>query len=78
MYDKPNNKPFINKIEKAPYDTALAITKYVLQLIPTNNLSYVFRKLLNILHYYCRTDTFKNSFFANVINKWNNEIENKR
>ena len=29
------------------------------------------RKPLNIPHYYCRTDTFKNSFFANVINEWN-------
>ena len=29
------------------------------------------RKPLNIPHYYCRTDTFKNSFFPNVINKWN-------
>ena len=26
MYDKPNNKTFINKIEKAQYDAALAIT----------------------------------------------------
>ena len=25
----------------------------------------------NIPHYYCRTDTFKNSFFPNVINEWN-------
>ena len=29
------------------------------------------RKHLNIQHYYCRTDTFKNSFFPNGINKWN-------
>ena len=29
------------------------------------------RKPLNIPHYYCRTDTFKNSFFPNVINEWN-------
>ena len=28
-------------------------------------------KPLNIPHYYCRTDTFKNSFFPNVINEWN-------
>ena len=40
-------------------------------LIPTNNLSYPVRKPLNIPHYYCRTDTFKNSFFPNVINEWN-------
>ena len=36
------------------------------------------RKPLNIPHYYCRTDTFKNSFFTNVINEWNkldNEIK---
>ena len=26
MYDKPNNQVFINKIEKAQYDAALAIT----------------------------------------------------
>ena len=29
------------------------------------------RKPLNIPHYYCRTDTFKSSFFPNVINEWN-------
>ena len=39
------------------------LPKYLLQLIPTNNHSYILRKPLNILHYYCRTDTFKNSFF---------------
>ena len=112
MYDKPNNETFINKIEKAQYDAALAITgtirgtsreklyaelgleslkfrrwfrklicfykiqstglpKYLLQLIPTNNHSCILRKPLNIPRYYCRTDTFKNSFFPNVINKWN-------
>ena len=26
MYDKPNNKAFIDKIEKGQHDTALAIT----------------------------------------------------
>ena len=26
VYDKPNNETFINKMEKAQYDTALAIT----------------------------------------------------
>ena len=26
MYDKPSNETFINKIEKAQYDAALAIT----------------------------------------------------
>ena len=112
MYDKPDNETFINKIEKAQYDSALAITgairgtsreklyaeldteslkfrrwfrklacfykiqstglpKYLLQLIPTNNHSYTLRKPLNIPHYYCRTDTSKNSFFPNVINEWN-------
>ena len=112
VYDNPDNEILINKIEKAQYDAALAITgtirgtsleklyaelgieslkfrrwfrklacfykiqstglpKYLLQLIPTNNHSYTLRKLLNIAHYYCRTDTFKNSFFPNVINEWN-------
>ena len=112
VYDKPDNETFINKIEKAQYDAALAITgairgtsweklyaelgieslkfrrwfrklacfykiqstglpKYLLQLIRTNNHSYTLRKPLNIPHYYCRTDTFKNSFFPNVINEWN-------
>ena len=112
VYDNQDNEIFINKIEKAQYDAALAITgtirgtsreklyaelgieslkfrrwfrklacfykiqstglpKYLLQLIPTNNHSYTLRKLLNIAHYYCRTDTFKNSFFPNVINEWN-------
>ena len=33
------------------------------------------RKPLNIPHYYCRTDTFKNSFFPNVINEWNELVE---
>ena len=47
------------------------LPKCLLQLIPTNNHSYILRKPLNIPHYYCRTDTFKNSFFPNVINKWN-------
>ena len=112
VYDKPDNETFINKIEKAQYDAALAVTgairgtsreklyaelgieslkfrrwfrklacfykiqstglpKYLLQLIPTNNHSYTLRKPLNIPHYYCRTDTFKNSFFPNVMNEWN-------
>ena len=45
------------------------LPKYLLQLIPTNNQhSYIVRKPLNIPH---RTDTFKNSFFPNVINEWN-------
>ena len=43
----------------------------LLQLIPTNNHSYTLKKPLHIPHYYCRTDTFKNSFFPNVINEWN-------
>ena len=116
MYDKPDNETFINKIEKAQYDSALAITgairgtsreklyaeldteslkfrrwfrklacfykiqstglpKYLLQLIPTNNHSYTLRKSLNIPHYYCRTVTFKNSFFPNHINEWNKPDE---
>ena len=29
------------------------------------------RKPLSIPHYCCRTDTFQNSFFPNVINEWN-------
>ena len=47
------------------------LPKYLLQLIPTNNHSYILRKPLNMSHYYGRTDTFKNSFFPNFINKWN-------
>ena len=47
------------------------LPKYLLQLIPTNNHSYTLRKPLNIPHYYCRSDTFKNSFFPNVIIEWN-------
>ena len=46
------------------------LPKYLLQLIPTNNHSYILRKPLNIPHYHCRTDTFKNPFFPNVINNW--------
>ena len=112
MYNKPNNETFINKIGKAQYDAALAVTgairatsreklyaeldieslkfrrwfrklvcfskiqstglpKYLLQLIPTNNNSYTLRKPRKILHFYCRTDTFKNSLFPNVISEWN-------
>ena len=33
------------------------------------------RKPQNIPHYYCRTDTFKNSFFSNVTNEWNELVE---
>ena len=33
-------------------------------------------KHLNIPSYHCRTDTFKNSFFPNVINRWN-KLEKK-
>ena len=47
------------------------LLKYLLQLILTNKHSYTLRKPLNIPHYYCRTDTSKNSFFPNVINEWN-------
>ena len=47
------------------------LPKYCLQLIPTNNHSYILRKPLNIPYYYCRTDAFKNIFLANVINEWN-------
>ena len=45
------------------------LPKYLLQLIPTNNHSYILRKPLNIPHYYCRTDIFKILFFPNVINE---------
>ena len=45
--------------------------KYLFQLILINKHSYILRKSLNMPHYYCRTDTFKDSFFANVINEWN-------
>ena len=51
------------------------LPKYLLQLIPHNNHSYILRKPLNIPHYYCRPVTFRNSFFSNVINKWNNVDE---
>ena len=47
------------------------LPKYLFQLIPTNNHSYILRRPLNIPHYYCRTDTFKNSFFPSAINEWN-------
>ena len=47
------------------------LPKYLRQLISTSNHSYTLKEPLNIPHYYCRTDTFKNSFFANVINEWN-------
>ena len=47
------------------------LPNYLLQLISTNNLSYALRKPLHIPHYYCRTDTFKNLFFPNVMNEWN-------
>ena len=47
------------------------LPKYLLQLIPTNNHSYILRKPLNVPHYDCRTDTLNNSFFPNVKNKWN-------
>ena len=111
-FDKLNNETFINKIEKAQYDAALAITgairgtsreklyaeldteslkfrrwfwklacfykiqstgspKYLLQLIPTNKHSYTLRKSLNVPHYYCRTVTFKNSFFSQFVSEWN-------
>ena len=39
------------------------LCKYLRQFIPANNYSFMLRKSLNILHYNCRTDTFKNSFF---------------
>ena len=55
---------FIYKIQST------GLPKYLLQLIPTNH-SYILRKTLNIQHFYCRTDTFKNLFFSNVINEWN-------
>ena len=47
------------------------LPKYLLQLILTDNVSYILSTPLNIQHYYCRTDTFKNSFFPNVISEWN-------
>ena len=51
------------------------LPKYLLQLIPTSNHSYILRKPLNTPHYYYRTDTFMNSFFPNVINEWNKQDE---
>ena len=68
-------KYVFNKIEKAQYDAALAITgavrgtsreKFYAELGLESLL-----KPLNISHCYCRTDTFKNSFFPNFINEWN-------
>ena len=47
------------------------LLKYLLQLISTNNHSYNLWKPLNVPHYYCRTNSFKNLFFTNVINEWN-------
>ena len=47
------------------------LSKNLLQLIPTNNHSYILKKPLNIPRYYWRTDAFKNSFFPNFINEWN-------
>ena len=53
------------------------LSRYLLQLIPVNNYSYILKKPLNIPHYYCRrTDTFKNLFFPNVINK-SNKLDDK-
>ena len=49
----------------------IGLTNYLPQLIPTNIHSYILGKPLNIPDYYCRTNTFKNSFFPNVINEWN-------
>ena len=46
------------------------LPRYSLQFIPTNNHSQILRKPLNIPHYNCRTDTFKRSFFPNIINEW--------
>ena len=47
------------------------LPKCLIVLISSNNRSYTLRKPLNIPHYYYRTDTFKNSFFPNVINERN-------
>ena len=42
---------------------------YFIQSVTTNNHSDVLREPLNIPHYYSRA--VKDSFFPNVINKWN-------
>ena len=47
------------------------LPKFLVQLIPSKNRSYTLSKSLKILHYYCRTDKFMNSFFPNVINERN-------
>ena len=40
------------------------LPNYLIQINPPNHHSYIFRKHLYISHYYCRPDTFKNSFFS--------------
>ena len=45
--------------------------KYLFNLIPTGQHSYNTRGLDQIDTYYCRTDTFKNSFFSYTIAEWN-------
>ena len=45
--------------------------EYLLNLIPTGQHSYNTQSLDKIETYYCRTDTFKNSFFPYTIVEWN-------
>ena len=45
--------------------------EYVLNLIPTDQHSYNTQSLDKIETYYCRIDTFKNSFFPYTIVEWN-------
>ena len=56
--DGLGNSACFHKIQSA------GLPKHLLQLVSTNNHSYVLRK------YYFRTDTLKNSFFPNVMHEW--------
>ena len=63
--------PWFRKLTSFYKIQSTGLPKYLLQLIPTNSHFYNLRKLLNIPDYYCRTNTFKNSFFPYFINEWN-------
>ena len=45
-------------------------------MIPKSNHSYNTRQLDKVESFYCRIDTFKNSFFPSVIDEWN-ELKTK-
>ena len=48
MYDKPDNETFINKIEKAQYDAALAITGTVRGTSRENSMLSLASNLLDL------------------------------